>query len=609
MRAALLVLLLAALTPLAWLQFQWIGKVNDAESDRMARNLTASLDQFGEAFDRELSFLFISFACQPAPNEDQAGAHYAQVWDAWRTEADFPELVDDLFWLQSAENLADSRLWRLQRDEQRFEPATDIRREFFSSWETDSRGARHRDFWHLRPLFPNPLALVIPMASPGSMRGRLGRGDGIQRWAQHDTLILRLDRDYVVDHVLPDLVQEHINPGNANTYHVFVRDLPLPKRSMETSETPADPPFFATDGQVLPVHVDAQTRFCSVRRFRELGPMIAGLQPSMGERGQHSNAMLWNRVSRLLDPVQDDSNALWLVSATHRDGSLESHIRGMRVRNLAVAFGVLALLGLSVALLILSAQRERHLARQQLEFVAGISHEILTPLAAIRSAAQNLKDGVVTAESRVQSYGSMIDREGGRLAEMVEHVLEFAGISSGRRISALEPVDLNEILDATVKDFEPQLQALGFQWIVDLEPQLPRLTSDRLAIRSIAHNLISNAIKYASQGRYLLLRSHFVKATSHWVVDVEDRGPGIPSFERKRIFEPFFRGHEASAGQVKGSGLGLSLVQLHVKALRGSIQVISATPTGTLFRLQFPDLRESTARTKARAADPDKNEA
>src|SRR5207249_9855818 len=121
----------------------------------------------------------------------------------------------------------------------------------------------------------------------------------------------------------------------------------------------------------------------------------------------------------------------WIVRARYRGGSLETIVARSRRRNLAISGGVLELLGAAFALVMAAAQRQRRLARQQMEFVASVSHELRTPLAVICSAGENLADGVVADATQVRRYGSLVETEGRRLAAMVERVLDFAGIASG----------------------------------------------------------------------------------------------------------------------------------------------------------------------------------
>jgi signal transduction histidine kinase len=130
----------------------------------------------------------------------------------------------------------------------------------------------------------------------------------------------------------------------------------------------------------------------------------------------------------------------------HESGSLEAAVENVRRRNLAISFGVLLLLTISVGVLTLSSRRAHRLARQQMEFVAGVSHELRTPVAVIRSAAENLALGVVGSGDRVKQYGQAIETEARRLGDMVERVLQYAGIASGIATARvpLAPADIIE---------------------------------------------------------------------------------------------------------------------------------------------------------------------
>ena len=122
----------------------------------------------------------------------------------------------------------------------------------------------------------------------------------------------------------------------------------------------------------------------------------------------------------------------WTLLAQHQSGSLEAAVAATRRRNLGISFGMLMLLSVSVVMLTVSSRRAQRLARQQMEFVAGVSHELRTPVAVIRSAARTSPQGVVGGADRVKRYGQMIGREARRLGDMVERVLQYAGIESGR---------------------------------------------------------------------------------------------------------------------------------------------------------------------------------
>src|SRR5262249_2849361 len=139
---------------------------------------------------------------------------------------------------------------------------------------------------------------------------------------------------------------------------------------------------------------------------------------------------------------------------THRAGSLETAVARARTTNLAIGFGILLLLALSMALTLVAVQRERRLAQQQMDFVSGVSHALRTPLAVICSAGENLADGVVEDPQQSRQYGVLVRNEGRRLAEMVEQVLDFAGIQSGKSRYRFEPLDVEDLITGALEMFE-----------------------------------------------------------------------------------------------------------------------------------------------------------
>jgi signal transduction histidine kinase len=276
----------------------------------------------------------------------------------------------------------------------------------------------------------------------------------------------------------------------------------------------------------------------------------------------------------------------WRVVVTHRAGSLEAAVARARRRNLALSAAVLLLLAGSLAVMAFAAQRARRLARQQMELVAGVTHDLNTPLAAIRSAAQNLADGVVAAPDQVRRYGTLIEREGSRLSALVAKALELAGIQSGSRVYRPEPVALAEVVGEALDASRWALQEGGFAVEEDVPADLPPVRADRGALQMAVQNLVDNAVKHAAAGRWLGLRA---RAAGAWVtLTVEDRGPGIRPEDRPHLFEPFFRG-PAAAGPVPGSGLGLSLVRQVVEAQGGRVSVApGAAGRGSAFALRLP---------------------
>lgn len=261
-----------------------------------------------------------------------------------------------------------------------------------------------------------------------------------------------------------------------------------------------------------------------------------------------------------------------------------------RRRNLIISSSVLSVLAASVALLVVSTRRAQELARQQMEFVAAVSHELRTPLAVIRSAAENLADGVIKDDEQIRQYGDLVRNEGRRLTEMVEQILEFAGIDSGQRAFVLHPVALPPILHDIVQASRALIHGAGIEVEYEMDDDLPCVLGDETALRRAFENLISNAIKYGEQGRWIGIRAKRSGREVH--LTVADRGIGIDPSEHSRIFEPFYRAPDVIAARIQGAGLGLSLVQRIIEAHGGRIVVRSQPGHGSQFTVVLPAATE-----------------
>jgi signal transduction histidine kinase len=279
----------------------------------------------------------------------------------------------------------------------------------------------------------------------------------------------------------------------------------------------------------------------------------------------------------------------WELRVKHRAGSLEAAVAASRRRNLTLSGSVLALLGVAVALIAVSARRAQALARQQLEFVAAVSHELRTPVAVINSAAGNLADGVVGDPIRVKRYGATIQTEARRLGETVERVLHLAGLGSGRALP-MAPVSAADIVHGAVQQSAIEAARAGVEVHVDIAPDLPPLVGDAGALQSAVQNLVGNAIKYAGDDRWVRVRvAADTRARSREVhIAVEDHGPGLEADERQLVFEPFYRGRAAVANQIQGSGLGLSLVRRIAEAHGGRVELASEAGRGSTFAICLP---------------------
>jgi len=277
----------------------------------------------------------------------------------------------------------------------------------------------------------------------------------------------------------------------------------------------------------------------------------------------------------------------WQLRVWHRSGSLEAIVARSRRRNLAIGLGVLGLLGASFVLVIATALRQQRLARQQMEFVAAVSHELRTPLAVICSAGENLSDGVVADAQQVKRYGSLIETEGRRLGDMVERVLQFAGIASGTTVRAHAEVDLARVIADAVHGAAADARERGVAIVVRPGAALPATIGDADALRSAVQNVVGNAVKYSAAGGTVEVASE-VAGDGIVKIFVSDEGIGIDAADLPHVFKPFYRGRRALDAQVRGTGIGLSVVRQVVQAHGGDIRIESRAGEGTTVTLVLP---------------------
>ena len=203
---------------------------------------------------------------------------------------------------------------------------------------------------------------------------------------------------------------------------------------------------------------------------------------------------------------------------------------------------MLLLLTVSIALLAATSRRAHRLARQQY----GIRRRCVPRIAHAgcgrpRSAAENLSHGVVDSGDRVKRYGQLLETEARRLGEMVERVLQYAGIESGLATGARVPVAPTEIIEGAI---ESSLTLLGSEDITierNFIPNPPTVVGDAAALRSAIQNLIANAVKYGGNDRWVGIEVEHGRQRRRpevWIT-ISDHGGGIPAAELPHIFDPF----------------------------------------------------------------------
>ncbi len=282
---------------------------------------------------------------------------------------------------------------------------------------------------------------------------------------------------------------------------------------------------------------------------------------------------------------------LWRILAKHRNGSLEAVVASTQRRNLAVSGAILLLILGVAAMLIRVARQAQQLADAHIGFVAGVSHELRTPLTVIRTAAFNLTNGKMqTRPEQIERYGRLIAGESEKLEALIDQVLRFAGGRAGHAIRERRPLALAPLIEDEVNAIRPAAERDGVAIELKIEANLPLALVDDRALRPALRNLLDNALRYGRSGREVRIFAKPVvsRGVSFIEIEVADRGPGIPSAEIGRVFDPFFRGSRALKDQIHGTGLGLNIVRTIAEAHGGSVTVTSEPGAGTHFFLRLP---------------------
>ena len=262
-------------------------------------------------------------------------------------------------------------------------------------------------------------------------------------------------------------------------------------------------------------------------------------------------------------------------------------------RNFGVNLGLSALLATvlvaGIVLALRTASREMKLSEMKNDFVSNVSHELRTPLASIRVFGELLRLGRVDNQDKVREYGEYIETESRRLTQLINNLLDFASIESGRKSYKFERVDVSELVSETLRTFGVRLRQNGFRVVFDgPSGPLPPVRVDPGAIAQSLSNLLDNAVKYSYQTENKEIRVALRREGDSVAISVEDHGIGIPRDEQKKIFDRFHRVGTGLVHDVKGSGLGLSIVQHIVQAHGGQVTVESRSGEGSTFSILLP---------------------
>lgn len=594
-----LVLLLAIL---AWYQYRWTGEVSRAERARMRGALTTVLEAYANDFDRELTRLALTFtATGPGGTPAELAHGLTAARERWQESAADPRMLRSV-WVARIEEDGDVSLHRLDPDAATLNPApwppalTPARRRIESLGTAFPRGGRVHATWPI-PLAPEIPALILPADELRDVVERSVASEA-RRPILQSFLILDLDAAHLREVVFPGLSRRYNLVGETSSYDIAIVDRagdrvygtgPTPS----TESHPADGSARLFDFLSFQAAEDVWRELGEERPPRLTPPAVFRDRQTVSVHREDPGAGPRTTRIMVLARGSEARRGEWQILAFHRQGSLDAVVSQARTRNLLVVAASLALLAASVGFLIVSNRRARDLALRQMDFVAAMTHELRTPLATIRSLGENLAHGIVPAEDQARRYGAMIVRQEGRLAQLVEDVLEFSGMGLAPSSRTRETVDARTVVAEAIEETRSLFTEAGASLETDLPARARPVRADPEALSQAVQNLLSNAVKFGGRRPQVSIHLDGDEKAREVRIAVSDRGPGIAADDLPHVFEPFFRAAAARAAKLPGSGLGLSLVERIVTAHDGRVDVESRAGQRTTFTIRLPEIADA----------------
>ncbi len=630
----------ALLGLLAMLQYHWLSRLSSGERVRMSSALQTSVARFCEDFDRELARAWVAFRMDGATLRSRKWAQFGERYARWVKQSPHPRLVNALF-LVSEGGEGQLHVKQFDPAAKTFAPSSapaelQLLRQ---KMEKQRQGLRLPDRFR-ESLFPQVFAdaplLLIPVVPPPEEISPPLQAVTPQtleappllpaftlNLPERDTLsyiVARLDSEYIRREFIPELAKRYFSAGaeaRASEYQLSIISQTDPAKIIySTASTPLTASEVDASGAMLTLRPQLVENFA----FEIASPV--GVGTPAGRRSlDHPGLHISQRASPdhsgrpRIDLINAASSGAlvahpppgfpvarepgsWQLLVKHRAGSLNGAVEKLRRQNLFVSFSILLLLAASAALIYVSSHRARRLARQQIEFVAGVSHELRVPVSVVCLTSANLADGLIRNPEQVERYGRLIYDAGRRLAQSIEQVLDFAGAEMIRKPYQFGEVEVEALVASALDACRAEWQSAGFEVKTTIAKPLPKVWGDRAALGNALQNLISNAVKYSGESRQIEVSAQVIRKPrlKPWPMSrqtevqirVEDHGIGIEPAERTIIFEPFKRGAAAAAAQIPGNGLGLYLVRRIVSAHGGEVTVQNAPGQGSVFTLHLP---------------------
>jgi len=555
---------------LAFLQLKWIDEIGERERFRLAQGLFSTASQLSTSMQNEIAVIPALFEMDTKEMygalENNDWETFKVRWDLWKAYALAPDIVAGLYVFYAPdETEGHARLYKW--NETTFTPDTD---QSLSDSLAKILDAAPQDPAYLAPaeLVDGSELFMIPLRPSR----QLGRG-----W-----FVIRVNREALTQRLIPLLAEQYL-VGKTDYYF---RIVDRQDGSTIYSSAPGLPAatFQKTDLQFPLLRSD----------FRVIIDRSLSAKP--GEQGSPP-ALTLLRVRREIVSTQADPDhhqdfnrlrlegARWVLEAVHRSGSLAAAVQAATVRNILISLGILALLSAALVVLSVAVRRKEELTERQREFIASVTHELKTPVAVIRSAADNLASGIIRDADKTAAYGVAIRDQGRRLTDMIDRLLVYARIGDGKP-QIRESLSLRAVCEQVLSAYGEELAAARFRVEAPFR-QDARVRGDAAALELALGNVVANALKHGREGAFLGVDLR-TEAGKWAVLSFRDHGPGVRRQERTLIFEAFYRGEHARSQQLPGSGLGLNLVRRIITAHGGTVRYEALGDLGAQFIVRLP---------------------
>ena len=562
------------------LQYRWNQEASDATGVRLADALQLSMINWHLDLFRNLSEVCLTMRMPVDEGNRSDAEQYAERLEEWRSLARYPELVANVYLVR-------------RKGDQRVDVVP------------LAPGSQPLDRATLPPavaglvdeLETSSSNTTVPASEPLPSRqlteSFYNIGSALQVWRFDATvpalvrstlpnaewILVELNEEVLHQRILPDLAHRYFQGTDGLDYEVAVVSGGPGRRVIYASDPGfGDDEVVDADGRMDVFGRASATSGRTVRVFH---------RTSTNEGPTAAIGVTWFPLLRQV-PVEED----WQLVVRHRRGGpLGSFVAQMRQRGLAVSFIALLALVLSVSMLLVTTTRAQRLARLQMDFVTAVSHELRTPLTIIGSAADNIANGVVDTREQLREYGTVIGHEVGQLSGLVERILLFASTRDGRQKYVLEPLSPADIVESVLTGTGGLIRAAQFTVDCEVEPNLPAVIADRIAVSQCLENLVTNALKYGQEKRWIRLRAALAPGSNGEPGAVEfsvsDGGMGIDPDDLPHIFNPFYRSRSAQVAQIHGTGLGLAVARQIAEGLGGTLSVTSVPEEGSTFTLRL----------------------